>query len=153
MDSLLKATNCERVEWAAALLDVAIATGALSVLVFSSDYWMKNQETGFRAVPVVDAEILLGALTPSEVAQAPVCKDEGVLLFDTRHSVDVEGHLWKLQIQISPDAQRNRLLLMGLMTAAGWDFYRNEWWHYQLFNARANYPVFSDTALAVGMMG
>jgi D-alanyl-D-alanine dipeptidase len=53
---------------------------------------------------------------------------------------------------IPPEAQRNRLLLMGLMTAAGWDFYRNEWWHYQLFNARANYPVFSDTALPVGMM-
>jgi len=53
---------------------------------------------------------------------------------------------------IHPEAQRNRLLLMGLMTAAGWDFYRNEWWHYQLFNARANYPVFSDTALPVGMM-
>ena len=38
------------------------------------------------------------------------------------------------------EAQRNRLLLMGLMTAAGWDFYRNEWWHYQLFDAR-RYPL------------
>src|SRR5437899_5342231 len=26
------------------------------------------------------------------------------------------------------EAQRNRLLLMGLMTAAGWGFYRNELW-------------------------
>lgn len=40
-------------------------------------------------------------------------------------------------------AQRNRLLLLGLMTAAGWDFYRNEWWHYQLFDAR-RYPLFDD---------
>jgi len=55
--------------------------------------------------------------------------------------------------EIPPAAQRNRLLLMGLMTTAGWDFYRNEWWHYQLFNARALYPVLSDTVLAVGMMG
>ena len=38
---------------------------------------------------------------------------------------------------VSAEAQRNRLLLMGLMTAAGWDFYRNEWWHYQLFDAAA----------------
>lgn len=53
---------------------------------------------------------------------------------------------------IPAEAQRNRLLLMGLMTAAGWDFYRHEWWHYQLFNARANYPLFSDSALPVGMM-
>ncbi len=53
---------------------------------------------------------------------------------------------------IPVEAQRNRLLLMGLMTAAGWDFYRNEWWHYQLFNARAAYPLFSDSALPVSMM-
>jgi len=49
--------------------------------------------------------------------------------------------------QISADAQRNRHLLMGLMTTAGWDFYRNEWWHYQLFSPRGRYPVLSDSAL------
>ena len=52
---------------------------------------------------------------------------------------------------IAPQAQRNRLTLIGLMTAAGWDFYRNEWWHYQLFQAR-RYPVLSDTVLAQPMM-
>jgi D-alanyl-D-alanine dipeptidase len=54
--------------------------------------------------------------------------------------------------EVSPAAQRNRLLLMGLMTTAGWDFYRHEWWHYQLFNARALYPVLSDTVLPRAMM-
>ena len=48
-------------------------------------------------------------------------------------------------------AQRNRALLLGIMTAAGWDFYRNEWWHYQLFNAR-RYPVYSDSCLKLGLM-
>ncbi len=48
-------------------------------------------------------------------------------------------------------AQRNRLLLLGLMTAAGWDFYRNEWWHYQLFDAR-RYPLLSDSTLDQGLM-
>lgn len=48
-------------------------------------------------------------------------------------------------------AQRNRLLLLGLMTEAGWDFYRNEWWHYQLFNAR-QYPLWSDAELPESMM-
>ena len=52
---------------------------------------------------------------------------------------------------VSAEAQRNRLLLMGLMTAAGWDFYRNEWWHYQLFEAR-QYPLISDADLARPMM-
>lgn len=55
--------------------------------------------------------------------------------------------------EIPATAQRNRMLLMGLMTTAGWDFYRNEWWHYQLFNARADYPeIFSDVDLPRPMM-
>jgi D-alanyl-D-alanine dipeptidase len=54
-------------------------------------------------------------------------------------------------LEVSPLAQRNRAVLLGLMTAAGWDFYRNEWWHYQLFNAR-RYPLYSDSALPQGLM-
>jgi D-alanyl-D-alanine dipeptidase len=54
-------------------------------------------------------------------------------------------------VEVSVEAQRNRLLLLGLMTAAGWDFYRNEWWHYQLFDAR-RYPVLGDAALPAPMM-
>ncbi len=53
--------------------------------------------------------------------------------------------------QVPAAAQRNRAILLGIMTAAGWDFYRNEWWHYQLFNPR-RYPLYSDSALAEGMM-
>ena len=52
---------------------------------------------------------------------------------------------------ISAVAQRNRALLLGIMTAAGWDFYRNEWWHYQLFNPR-RYPLLSDSAANTNMM-
>jgi D-alanyl-D-alanine dipeptidase len=52
---------------------------------------------------------------------------------------------------VSAQAQRNRALLLGVMTAAGWDFYRNEWWHYQLFNARSH-PLLSDSVLPRPMM-
>lgn len=52
---------------------------------------------------------------------------------------------------ISPQAQKNRMLLMGIMTTAGWDFYRNEWWHYQLFNSR-NYALINDAEAKTGMM-
>ncbi len=48
---------------------------------------------------------------------------------------------------IPAESQRNRHLLMGLMTTAGWDFNRHEWWHYQMFNARENYPLLSDSVL------
>ena len=52
---------------------------------------------------------------------------------------------------VNTAAQRNRALLLGLMTAAGWDFYAKEWWHYQLFQSR-DYPLLDDSVLALGMM-
>ncbi len=52
---------------------------------------------------------------------------------------------------LTAEVERNRLLLIGLMTTAGWDFYRNEWWHYQLFDAR-RLPLISDSALPEPMM-
>lgn len=52
---------------------------------------------------------------------------------------------------LSVTAQRNRFLLIGLMTAAGWDFYRNEWWHYQLFDAR-RFALVADADLPASMM-
>lgn len=53
--------------------------------------------------------------------------------------------------EIDAEAQRNRFVLLGLMTAAGWDFYRNEWWHYQLFEA-GSYPLRGDDDLPEPMM-
>lgn len=53
--------------------------------------------------------------------------------------------------EISTEAQRNRHLLLGIMSAAGWDFYRSEWWHYQLFGAET-YPLLSDSVLPQSMM-
>jgi D-alanyl-D-alanine dipeptidase len=43
------------------------------------------------------------------------------------------------------EAQRNRAILLGLMTAAGWNWNRFEWWHYQLFEPR-RYPLLADAA-------
>ena len=54
-------------------------------------------------------------------------------------------------LEIGTEAQRNRALLLGIMTSAGWDFYRNEWWHYQLFHSRS-YKLVSDRDLPAPMM-
>jgi zinc D-Ala-D-Ala dipeptidase len=54
--------------------------------------------------------------------------------------------------EISKLAQENRYRLLGLMTAAGWDCYLKEWWHYQLFDSRS-YDVLSDAILQEPMMG
>jgi D-alanyl-D-alanine dipeptidase len=53
--------------------------------------------------------------------------------------------------EISARAQRNRFTLLGIMSAAGWDFYSREWWHYQLFQPRT-YPLLSDSVLPAAMM-
>lgn len=54
-------------------------------------------------------------------------------------------------MEVSAQAQQNRRILLGIMTAAGWDWYENEWWHYQLFNPRA-YPLLSDEQAKAEMM-
>lgn len=41
---------------------------------------------------------------------------------------------------ITPQIAANRYLLLGIMMSAGWDFYQNEWWHYQVFKAQ-EYPL------------
>ena len=65
---------------------------------------------------------------------------------------DMRPLSWHGDTTISITAQRNRALLLGLMTCAGFDFYRNEWWHYQLFKPRGRYPVLSDNVLPEPMM-
>jgi D-alanyl-D-alanine dipeptidase len=52
---------------------------------------------------------------------------------------------------VPAEAQRNRALLLGLMTAAGWDNYLREWWHYQLFEPR-RYPPLAASAVPGGPM-
>lgn len=65
---------------------------------------------------------------------------------------DMRPLSWHGDTSISAAAQRNRAILLGVMTAAGFDFYRNEWWHYQLFQPRGRYPVLSDSVLPLGLM-
>jgi D-alanyl-D-alanine dipeptidase len=54
-------------------------------------------------------------------------------------------------LEISATAQRNRLLLLGLMAAAGWQHYQNEWWHYNLPQPE-RFPMLSDSVLDGIMM-
>lgn len=37
--------------------------------------------------------------------------------------------------EVSIKGQKNRIILLNIMTQAGFDFIPNEWWHYQLFDA------------------
>ncbi|MDX1950208.1 MAG: D-alanyl-D-alanine dipeptidase [Rickettsiales bacterium] len=52
---------------------------------------------------------------------------------------------------ISTEAIKNRMILLGIMSASGWDFYKNEWWHFQLFDAK-KYPLIWDKDAKTDMM-
>jgi zinc D-Ala-D-Ala dipeptidase len=54
-------------------------------------------------------------------------------------------------MDVPAEAQRHRALLLGLMTAASWDNYSLEWWHYQLFDAKRHPPLHAG-AVAGGPM-
>ena len=53
--------------------------------------------------------------------------------------------------QISEQAQKNRLLLAGVMNIAGFDPIPSEWWHYQLPNA-SHYDIISENEMPQGLM-
>ena len=42
------------------------------------------------------------------------------------------------------EIEQNRYLLLAIMTTAGFDFYRNEWWHYQMFSPRDYELIIAD---------
>ncbi len=108
--------------------------------------WNHTPDPGFLADPrrgsphsrgvAVDLTLLDGAGQPLDMGTG----------FDAFTPRSHHGSL-----DVPAEAQRNRALLLGLMTAAGWDFYRNEWWHYQLFKSR-DYPLLGDRDLPRPMM-
>ncbi|MDP0563107.1 MAG: D-alanyl-D-alanine dipeptidase [Candidatus Endonucleobacter sp. (ex Gigantidas childressi)] len=53
--------------------------------------------------------------------------------------------------QISAEAQRNRLLLAGVMAIAGFEPVDSEWWHYQLPDVY-NYPVINEAKAQTGII-
>ena len=108
--------------------------------------WNHTPDPGFLADPrrgsphsrgvAVDLTLIDGAGAPLEMGTP----------FDAFTPLSHHGNR-----ELPAAAQGNRLLLLGLMTQAGWDFYRNEWWHYQLFDAR-KYPLIADADLPAPMM-
>ena len=87
-----------------------------------------------------------GAAVDLTLVDADGCELEMGSGFDDFTALAAHGCL-----EISVEAQRNRAILLGIMTAAGWDNYRLEWWHYQLFDFRRYSPL-SASAVPEGPM-
>jgi len=52
---------------------------------------------------------------------------------------------------LGPEEVRNRALLLGIMTASGWEHYAPEWWHYHLPGQSA-LPALNSADVANGPM-
>lgn len=109
--------------------------------------WNHTPDPGFLADPRRGSPHSMGAAVDLTLVDGAGAELDMGTAFDAFTPLSHHGNQ-----AIPPEAQRNRHLLMGIMTTAGWDFYRNEWWHYQLFNARARYPVLSDSVLGPDAM-
>ncbi len=109
--------------------------------------WNHTPDPDFLADPRRGSPHSMGAAVDLTLIDADGAELDMGTAFDAFTPLSHHGTL-----EISALAQRNRAVLLGIMTAAGWDFFRNEWWHYQLFDARARYPVLGDAALPIPMM-
>jgi len=102
-------------------------------------------------------------LSPPETGSIPHCRGVAVdvtLVDDKGNELDMgtgfdefSSRAHHANKEVSQEAQKNRKLLRNqIMMAAGWDDYKNEWWHYQLFNVREKYPALSDQDAGTNML-
>lgn len=59
---------------------------------------------------------------------------------------DMREHSHQFFADLPADVQRNRLLLLGIMLAAGFTYIDSEWWHYELPGADG-YPLIDDGSI------
>lgn len=100
----------------------------------------------WRALPnpkfVADPRI--GSMHTRAVAvDLTLCAANGVPLDMGTEFDEMTPQSGHARCDIAPQAQRNRCLLLGIMTGAGWDHHPHEWWHYNLPEP-TRYPKLSD---------
>jgi D-alanyl-D-alanine dipeptidase len=97
------------------------------------DYFNKPEFAGF----VSDPKIGVVSHCRGVAVDLTLCHKNGEELNMDSYFDDFSSSASHFCQNISLPAKQNRLILLGIMTLAGFDFYAQEWWHYQLFNARS----------------
>lgn len=125
----------------------------LDLLVFDAFRPTEAQWKLWQALPdpTFIADPRLGSTHGRGVAvDLTLCSPEGVAL-DMGTGFDEMTPLSYHAAAVSPDARRNRLLLLGVMVEAGFEHNEFEWWHYNL-PAPEQYPLLTDAAAGAHMM-
>ncbi|MFZ2871013.1 D-alanyl-D-alanine dipeptidase [Zavarzinia sp.] len=125
----------------------------LDLLVFDAFRPTEAQWKLWQALPdpTFIADPRLGSTHGRGVAvDLTLCSPEGVAL-DMGTGFDEMTVLSYHAAAVSPEARRNRLLLLGVMAEAGFVHNEFEWWHYNLPDPD-QYPLLTDAAAGTHMM-
>ncbi|WP_460150390.1 D-alanyl-D-alanine dipeptidase [Pseudomonas sp. S3_A03] len=60
---------------------------------------------------------------------------------------DMREKSHQFYVDLPPQVQQNRLILLGIMLASGFTYIDSEWWHYELPDAQ-QYPLIDDPSVA-----
>ena len=92
LPTLIQYTNSSKKEQACSLLEMAIANGALQLLVIHNDYWKNAANSALRGIPIVNTELLLQSVVPARVGEQ-TC-------FHTPNTTTVEDVAYNIQIHV-----------------------------------------------------
>ena len=90
--TLLLYTNSSNRDQACALLEIAISSSAVQMLVIYNDYWKSPTQSAYRGIPIINTETLLQCIVPALVGEQ-TC-------FPTPHTLQYEDVDYKIQIQV-----------------------------------------------------
>lgn len=93
--TLLQYTNCTQKDQACSLLEMAIATSSLQMLVMSNDNWKTATASMLRGVPIINTETLLHHVIPTQVGEK-TC-------FPTSSTTLIDDVTYSIQIHVDPD--------------------------------------------------
>jgi hypothetical protein len=94
LPTLMQYTNSTKKAQACALLEMAIAQGALQLFVIHNDYWKGANTSALRGIPIVNTELMLQSIVPSRVGEQAH--------FPTPNTIAVEDVTYNIQIHVDP---------------------------------------------------
>lgn len=93
--TLLTYTNCIKKEQACALVEMAIASGALQLFAIQNDFWKTAIHSSLRGIPLINTDLLLQPVIPARVGEQ-TC-------FPTPHTIVVEDVTYNINIHVDQE--------------------------------------------------
>jgi len=90
--TLMQYTNSTKNAQACALLEMAIANGALQLFVIHNDYWKGANTSALRGIPIINTETLLQSIVPARVGEQ-TC-------FHTPNTTTVEDITYNIHVHV-----------------------------------------------------